>query len=161
MSRLDDGSGHDRLWPLTLLRFSLALTSVLLFGQAVSAGLFMGGVPVAFGLHREMATVSGVALMVAILATILARALSRAPRWPIAATIGLLALMSLQAFAGFRSLVALHVPLGVVVILLSVALTVWVWRRMPRQQPNREDDREGPEKAAARASVRMARSNNG
>lgn len=110
------------------LRGSLTLTAILMFAQAVSAGLFMDGRSSAFGVHREMATVAGVALIAGIVAAVLVRWFGRAPRWPIAATIGLLMLMSLQAFAGFRSLVALHVPLGVIVILLSIALAWWAWR---------------------------------
>jgi len=108
-----------------------------MFGQSVLAGLFMGGMPAAFDLHRDMATISGIALMVGIATTIVARVVSRTPRWPIGASVGLLGLMSLQAFAGFRSLVALHVPLGVVVIVLTVALTVWSWR-WPSHRERRE-----------------------
>ncbi|MFF2369303.1 hypothetical protein [Agromyces sp. NPDC058110] len=106
----------------------LLATAVLMFTQSVLAGLFMGGMNGAFAAHRELATVAGIAVMVSIVAAILARRLGTAPRWPIAATIGLLALMSLQAFAGFRSLTALHVPLGVLVIMLTVLLAGWSLR---------------------------------
>jgi len=123
---------------MRLLRWAWTVTSVLMFGQAVLAGLFMGGMPGAFDLHREMATIAGVALMIGIVTTILARLVCRAPRWPIAASVGLLGLMSLQAFAGFRSLVALHVPLGVVVIALTVALAVWSWRWPSHREPQED-----------------------
>ncbi|MGI9825104.1 hypothetical protein [Agromyces sp. Marseille-Q5079] len=133
MSSLDVPVRDDRRWPLWLLRFSLTATALLLFGQAVLAGLFMEGMHSAFAMHREMATVSGIVLMVAIGAAVAARVLGRGARWPIAATLGLLGLMSLQAFAGFRSLVALHVPFGTVVIVLGAALAVWAW--LPRPTP--------------------------
>ncbi|UOQ89267.1 hypothetical protein MUN74_18750 [Agromyces endophyticus] len=119
---------HAPRWSIRLLRWAWTVTAALMFGQSVLAGLFMGGAPAAFDLHRDMATISGIALMVGIATTIVARIVSRSPRWPIGASIGLLGLMSLQAFAGFRSLVALHVPLGVIVIVLTVGLTVWSWR---------------------------------
>lgn len=123
-----NGAARDgRRWPVRFLQISLTVTALLTFGQAVLAGLFMGGVHSAFAWHREMATVTGIALMIAIVAAVLATRLGRAPRWLIGATVGLLALMSLQAFAGFRSLSALHVPLGVIVILVAVALAVWAW----------------------------------
>ena len=131
MSSLDDAARDGRRWPVRFLQLSLTVTALLMFGQAVLAGLFMGGAHSAFAWHREMATVTGIALMIAIVAAVLANRLGRAPRWLIGATAGLLALMSLQAFAGFRSLSALHVPLGVIVILVAVALSVWAWRLRP------------------------------
>jgi hypothetical protein len=131
MSSLTDAPREPRRWPLQFLQISLTVTALLMFGQAVLAGLFMGGQPSAFGWHREMATVAGIAVMVSIVAAILARRLGRAPRWPIWATTGLLALMSLLAFAGFRSLPALHVPLAVITILLATGLAAWAWRYRP------------------------------
>ncbi|SIO20715.1 hypothetical protein [Agromyces cerinus] len=131
MSSLNDSARESRRWPMRFLRISLTVTALLMFGQAVLAGLFMGGESSAFGWHREMATVAGISLMVSIVAAILARRLGGAPRWPIWATIALLALMSLLAFAGFRSLTALHVPLAVITILLAAALAVWAWRYRP------------------------------
>ncbi len=113
------------------MQISLTVTALLMFGQAVLAGLFMGGAHSAFAWHREMATVTGIALMIAIVAAAVASRLGQAPRSLIAATVGLLAMMSLQAFAGFRSLPALHVPLGVIVILAAAALAIWAWRLQP------------------------------
>jgi hypothetical protein len=131
MPSLDETAREPRRWPLPLLRISLTVTALLMFGQAVLAGQFMGGQSGAFAWHREMATVAGIALMVSIVAAILARTLGQAPRWPIWAATGLLVLMSLLAFAGFRSLTALHVPLAVVTILLAAALAAWAWRYQP------------------------------
>lgn len=131
MSSLDDAPRDQRWWPARFVQISLTVTALLMFGQAVLAGLFMGGTHSAFAWHREMATVTGIALMIAIVAAVLAARLGCAPRGLIGATVGLLALMSLQAFAGFRSLTSLHVPLGVIVILVAVSLAVWTWRLRP------------------------------
>ena len=139
MSSINNAAREPRRWPMRFLRISLTVTAILMFGQAVLAGLFMGGEPSAFGLHREMATVAGVALMVSIVAAILARRLGRVPSWPIWATVALLALMSLLAFAGFRSLTALHVPLAVIVILLAAGLAVWAWRPVPTSAGSTSD----------------------
>lgn len=114
-------------WPFRFLQVTLGVTAVLMFGEAVLAGQFMAGEHSTFAMHRELATVAGIAVMVSIVAAVLVWWPGRGPWWPIAATTGLLALMSLQAFAGFRSLTALHVPLGVTVILVTVALTTWAW----------------------------------
>lgn len=116
-------------WPRWLLRISLTLAAVLLFTQSITAGLFLAELHGAFPIHREMATAAGIALMFAVVAAILCVRLLRDMWWPIAATLSMLALMSLQAFAGFRSLTALHVPLGVVTIMLAIVLASWVWIR--------------------------------
>ena len=131
MSSINETAREPRRWPMRFLRISLTVTALLMFGQAALAGLFMGGQSSAFGWHREMATVAGIALIVSIVAAILTRRLGQAPQWPIWATTGLLALMSLLAFAGFRSLPALHVPLAVITILLAVALAAWALRYQP------------------------------
>lgn len=117
-------------WPDWILRVSLTLAAVLLMFQSITAGLFMADVAGAFPLHREFATIAGIALMIALVAAILCVRLRGDAWWPIWATVGMLALMSLQAFAGYRSLTALHVPLGVVTIAAGAALAAWFW--MPR-----------------------------
>jgi nicotinamide riboside transporter PnuC len=119
-------------WPRWLLRISLTVTAVLLFAQSISAGLFLTEVRAAFPVHREMATAAAIAVVLSIVAAILCVRLRRDVRWPIAATIGMLGLMSLQAFAGFRSLTALHVPLGVFTITLAIVFAGWAWIRDPQ-----------------------------
>lgn len=119
----------ERRWPLWTLRITMTAAAVLMFDQALLAGQFMSGAYPALATHRDMATVTGIALIASIVAAVLARRFGGAPRWPIVATSALLGLMALQAFAGFRSLLALHIPLGVTVIMLMSAVTVWAWWR--------------------------------
>ncbi|MBZ2195835.1 hypothetical protein [Occultella gossypii] len=119
-------------WPRWLLRVSLTLAAVLLFAQSITAGLFMTQVRAAFPIHREVANAAAIAILVGVVAAILCVRLRRDPRWPIAAAVGMLILMSLQAFAGFRSLTALHVPLGVLTITLAIAFAAWTWLGGPR-----------------------------
>lgn len=118
-------------WPRWLLRISLTVAAVLLFAQSITAGLFLAELRAAFPVHREIPNVAAIAIVLAVVAAILCVRLRRDARWPITATIGMLALMSLQAFAGFRSLTALHVPLGVVTITLAVVFAAWAWMRAP------------------------------
>jgi hypothetical protein len=120
-------------WPRWALRISLTLAALLLMSQSITAGLFLADVGGAFPLHRELATAAGIALAVGFAAAILCVRLCGDARWPIWATVGMLALMSLQAFAGYRSLTALHVPLGVVTIAVGSALAAWFW--IPRPGP--------------------------
>ncbi|MFB9310567.1 hypothetical protein ACFFRL_15345 [Agromyces hippuratus] len=144
MSSINDPARESRRWPMRFLRASLTVTALLMFGQAVLAGLFMGGLSSAFAWHREMATVAGIALIVSIIAAVLARRLGQAPRWPIWATVALLAFMSLLAFAGFRGLTALHVPLAVIMILLTAVLTMWAWRYVSTSTAGTVSERGGP-----------------
>ncbi|VXC21731.1 membrane hypothetical protein [Microbacterium sp. 8M] len=93
----------------------------------------MSKVRLAFDLHRENATFAGVVVMIWVAAAILTRALAGGPPRAVSASVGILLLVTLQAFAGFRHLTAVHVPLGTVVITLSVLATVRIWRWQPRQ----------------------------
>jgi ABC-type enterobactin transport system permease subunit len=117
----------------------LTLAALLLISQSITAGLFMGEVGGAFPLHREIATAAGIALMVALVAAILCVRLCGDARWPIWATLAMLALLSLQAFAGYRSLTALHIPLGVITIAVGSALAAWFW--IPRPDAGNEPAR--------------------
>ncbi|MGW9630471.1 hypothetical protein ACWGST_07180 [Agromyces sp. NPDC055520] len=153
MSSISETARDARRWPLRFLRIALTVTALLMFGQAVLAGLFMGGQSSAFAWHREMATVAGIAVMVSIVAAILARRLGRAPRWPIWATTGLLALMSLLAFAGFRSLTALHVPLAVITILFAAGLAAWALRYQPVAPAATTDRRTADDRARTESPV--------
>jgi len=109
--------------PGKLLRVTLVVAACLLFAQSVTAGLFLAGVEIAFPIHRETATVAGVAYLVALTVAIwhARRGASKRPIW---ATLGMLVLMSAQAFAGFRELTPLHIPLGVITIAAGIALAV-------------------------------------
>lgn len=114
-------------WPRWFLRCSLTLAAVLLVAQSVTAGLFLAELRAAFPVHRELATAAGVALMLGVIAAVLCVRLNGAARWPIWATLGMLALMSLAAFAGYRSLTALHVPIGVLTITSGLVLAAGSW----------------------------------
>jgi hypothetical protein len=137
-------------WPRWALRLSLTVAALLLLSQSITAGLFLADIGGAFPLHRENATVAGIALMVAFVAALLCVRLCSDARWPICATLGMLALMSLQAFAGYRSLTALHVPLGVLTIVGALALAAWSWMPRPVAAPEPAHARAGQADVAQR-----------
>lgn len=111
-----------------MLRLSMSVAAALLAAQSLTAGLFLSGEMSAFDLHREMATAAGIVILIGVVFGALCARL-RGESWkPTLWGIGLLALMSLQAFAGFRSLTVLHIPLGVATILAGVWVTWRVWR---------------------------------
>ncbi|MEV7186323.1 hypothetical protein [Kitasatospora sp. NPDC093102] len=108
------------------LRVSVALQTATVFLQAVSAGLLLS---TSYGeaLHSVGARVMYGASMLYVLAAVLAwRPGGGSPR-PVLYASGFLVLASAQVVLGIAHVPAVHVPLGVLVFGLSVAVLV----RMP------------------------------
>ena len=118
-------------WPF---RVAISLATVLLFDQPVFAGQFLGGSYGALHTHRENATYSGIAVLVATLTAVLLRWPGRGPWWPMPACLGLFGLIALQIVLGFSRALTVHIPLGVGIIVAAVLLTVWAWRSDPEPQ---------------------------
>ncbi|MGN8026694.1 hypothetical protein [Microbacterium sp. 22242] len=127
-----DARASERTWTRWPFRLASTVAAVLLGDQAVFAGQFLAGSYPALLTHRENATYAGIAVLVALAAAVLIRWPGRGPWWPAAATLGLFGLIALQIVLGFARAVALHVPLGVGIIVLAVGLTLWSWRNPPR-----------------------------
>jgi hypothetical protein len=115
-------------WPWWAFRCCLTLAALLLFNQAVFAGQFLAGTFGSLLLHRENATVAGLAVLAAAVAGILVRLAGRGPWWPALGCLGLFGLIALQIALGFARVLAVHVPLGVAIIGLAIMLTVKAWR---------------------------------
>jgi hypothetical protein len=116
-------------WPYRVL---MTVATVMLFNQAVFAGQFIGGSYPSLATHRENATYAGISVVVATLGAIPIRWPGRGPWWPLTATAGLFALIAVQIVLGFTRTLAIHIPLGVSIIIIAVLLTVWAWRKHPR-----------------------------
>lgn len=115
-------------WALWVFRGTATLAAVMLFDQAIFAGQFLAGTYDALLVHRENATFAGISVVVSAIGAVLLRWPGRGPWWPIAACLGLFGLIALQIVVGFARILALHVPLGVAIVVLSAALAVWAWR---------------------------------
>ena len=115
-------------WPQWTLRATSLVAAIMLFDQAVFAGQFLSGVYSMLHLHRENATYAGISVLVAAGAATLGRWPGRGPWWPIAAYVGLFGLIAVQIVVGFSAGLAVHIPLGVSIILVAAALAVWAWR---------------------------------
>ena len=99
------------------------LQAILVWAQALLAGLFMSGE----GAWRSWHSINGLLLLVLGLAVLVLALIVRArggPGWP--ALVGALLLTSLlvQFFSGFAGLVALHIPLGVAIFGFAIGLRI-------------------------------------
>ncbi|MEV8441822.1 hypothetical protein AB0425_30945 [Actinosynnema sp. NPDC051121] len=122
-------AGAPPRWPRWVFRVTSAVAAVMLFDQAVFAGQFLGGIYDSLHAHRENATFAGIAVVVSFLAAVLLRVRGRGPGWPVVACAGIFGLVALQIALGFARVLVVHVPLGVLTILLAGLLAVWAWVR--------------------------------
>ncbi|TQS45317.1 hypothetical protein [Cryptosporangium phraense] len=116
-------------WPLGVFRATSTVAAVMLFDQAVFAGQFLSGTYGSLHTHRENATYAGVAVLVSAVAAGLLWRPGGGPWWPLLACLGLFGLIAAQIALGFARAIALHVPLGVGIIVLSVLPALWAWTR--------------------------------
>ncbi|ROO84879.1 hypothetical protein EDD29_2408 [Actinocorallia herbida] len=107
----------------SLLRTAIALQTLTIFLQAVSAGLLLTA-PYGETLHSAGARVMYGASMLYVLAAVLAWKPGGGPLRPVWQAAGFLVLASLQVALGIAHVPSVHVPLGVLMFGLSVlALT--------------------------------------
>jgi hypothetical protein len=124
-------AGHAGRWTHLPFRIVITAATVLLFDQAVFAGQFLAGTFGSLHTHRENATVAGLTVLGAALAAVPVRWPGKGPIWPVFACLGLFGLIALQIALGFARVLAVHVPLGVSIILLTTLLAVRAWRLYP------------------------------
>jgi hypothetical protein len=102
-----------------LLRAAIALQSLTILVQAVSAGLLLTA-PYGEALHSIGARVMYGASMLYVLAAVLAWRPGGGPARPIGHAVGFLVLASAQVALGIAHVSSVHVPLGVLMFGLSV-----------------------------------------
>lgn len=112
-------------WPGPLFRGVAAVHALLVFAQAVFAGQFLSGDAGALGLHEVNGTeVVTVVALVQVLAAVLVWRPGRGSPLPALVSVLLLAAEVLQIGFGFEGRLAVHVPLGVAILAITVALAV-------------------------------------
>lgn len=116
-------------WPRWVVRVASLVAAIMLFDQAIFAGQFLSGVYPMLHIHRENATYAGISVLVAATAAVLYRWPGRGPWWPIVAYLALFGLIALQIVLGFSQTLAVHIPLGVTIILTGGVLAVLMWVR--------------------------------
>lgn len=109
-----------------LLRILATLHLIVGFGQPVFVGVYMSGDFDGLAWHRRGAdalfTIGLLQLVVAVVVLVRVRR-----RWPLLASIGLVAIESVQYFAGDAGALWLHVPLGVITVCGIVVFFLAAW----------------------------------
>jgi hypothetical protein len=124
-------AGRAGRWTYLPFRVIVTAAALLLFDQAVFAGQFLAGTFGSLQTHRENATVAGIVTLGAAVAAVPVRWPGKGPIWPVFACLGLFGLIALQIALGFARVLAVHVPLGVSIILLTTLLAIRAWRPFP------------------------------
>lgn len=113
---------------LWLLRASTLLITIAILIQPVLAGSYMNGNIGAISLHSANAIlIVTLALMVELPISV-AYWLAGGRAWPVLASFALFMLVSLQLAMGYSRELAIHVPLGVSLAVLSVLFAIWTCR---------------------------------
>ena len=116
---------HWFLWPYRVIVTSVA---ALCFLQAILAGQFLSGTYSSLLAHQNTAAVIDMLLILAIPIAVIITVWGRRSWWPIVFVVGLLGLTSAQNWLGFGRILALHVPLGVAIVMIATAAAIWAWR---------------------------------
>lgn len=133
------GSTGSRPRTTRALQVTLRLLAMLVFAQAVFAGLFLDGKPAWRDWHavNGMLVLPSLALVVVVLAVLVWRA-GHGPGWLALASVGLFLAIFVQAGMGQTSRLAVHVPLGVAILGLVGALLART-RDLARDAPEAGD----------------------
>jgi hypothetical protein len=110
------------------LRVVVLVHAALVLAQAAFAGRFLAGDAAGLRAHEANAgLIELVALVQLGLAVVLWRP-GRGPGWPALASLALLLAEGVQMGFGYEGRLALHVPLGVAIFGLTVAVALGAWR---------------------------------
>lgn len=119
--------GHERRWPLRLLRAAAVLVLLDTLAQAALAGLFVTGDLDLLAWHAANAGVlSALTVLETVAASLVWRRL-RGPGWPVVASAALVALVGVQRGLGEARVLAGHIPLGMAVFGCATALACWAF----------------------------------
>lgn len=112
------------LWPLRLL-VTVHLVAVL--AQPVLAGRFLTGDVDAITVHGRIGGSLAAVGIVLIALTLLYVLAGRGRLWVAPVAVVLFLADGIQIGAGYARNLALHIPLGVTIVVASVLLAIWVW----------------------------------
>jgi hypothetical protein len=116
-------------WTHWLFRAAVTVEAVLAVAQPIFIGAFLQGQYDALAWHKANATLVGVAAFAMAAAAVLRWRPGRGPGWVPLACVVVAAAVVVQIVLGYSRTLAIHIPLGVLIITTSVLLLVWSWRR--------------------------------
>lgn len=121
----DATSSTPPRWPVRMLMVTATAMTLLVLVQAVSAGHLLSGNVTARVVHRDMvfAVITWVALT-QLLAAVLIVWPGRGRAWPLLLAVVNVAAITMQIEAGFTHRLALHVPLGVSILVLNLLMAL-------------------------------------
>jgi hypothetical protein len=111
---------------LWLLRLMATVQLVLVLAQPVLAGLFLTGDVDAIEVHAAVATALAFVALV-LIGVAVAYTVVRGRLWVLPTSVALLVAVGLQMAAGYARALQFHIPLGVVIVTVSVLLGIWAW----------------------------------
>ena len=116
-------------WAVRAFRVLITGAAVILFNQSLQAGEFMSGNYQFLEFHRFGPTAAEFVVLFAAIAAVVARFRDSYSWRPAGLTALLWVAIQVQEFAGEERVLAVHVPLGVSIIVSVVLLTGWAWRQ--------------------------------
>ena len=110
------------------LRVAVLLHAAVILAQAALAGQFLAGHGAWLRVHETNAGIIQLVGLVQLVVAVLLWRPGRGPGWPALASLALLVAEELQIGFGYARVLALHVPLGVAIFGLTVAMLVGTGR---------------------------------
>jgi hypothetical protein len=113
-------------------RVVAVLHAALTISQAVAAGGILQASTVGLIVHQAGAGLLWLVSLVQVPVAALAWRRGRLPAWPIGVSAGLVVGETAQVAVGATGVLAVHVPLGVAIVVVALGLAVWALRARPR-----------------------------
>jgi hypothetical protein len=119
------------------LRAIVLLHAALILAQAAFAGQFLAGDGAWLRVHETNAGIIQLVASVQLVVAVLVWRPGRGPGWPALASLALLLAEELQMGFGYARVLALHIPLGVAIFGLTVAMLLGTRRLTRVDAPSR------------------------
>jgi hypothetical protein len=138
--------GHSTGWITLLVRVTVTADASLVVAQALLAGQFIDGNFAALAWHQVVGIIAWCVAITQLAALTLEWRRGGMPGWAPLAGLVLVGAVAEQIHTGFARVLALHVPLGVAIVVATALLLVWAWRSPPGSPPVMvaPDDGEAP-----------------
>jgi hypothetical protein len=133
------------------LRAVVLAHAALVLAQAAFAGRYLSGDAAGLRLHERNAELIVTLAMVQLVLAVLVWRPGRGPAWPALASLALWLAEVAQMSLGYGRVLGVHVPLGMAIFGLTVALAIGTWR-LPRTGRERPVSR-SPEDAGTRPAA--------